>query len=140
MAKDAKQVTAALPEGTDYDDEGRIVSAPIPPELIEQIRAQQAEAGRQRRIIDRVNNIRDGLIQPPWMKDAAKSRGRKPLGWQVRKIIPILRELYSPTGIPPAGVKPKEYRARIAKVLGKEGPDLRDSIARAVEAIKRGDA
>jgi hypothetical protein len=66
----------------------------------------------------------------------------KPLGWQVRRVVPILYDEYPPAGIPPARVTPNESYARVVKVLAerKEPAVSRDSVRRAILAIKRGDA
>jgi hypothetical protein len=113
---DGRIVTSLPPpeEGAEYDADGRIVSVPIPPELWEQIRAEQAQADKARKIIARAIAIRDGLIPPPWMK---KTKSKAPSkGWQQDRALPIMRALWPPHGMPPKahGKPPKKLLQKAA--------------------------
>ena len=74
---------------------------------------EAAELERKRKVLDRAQAIRDGLVQPPWMKTKAKSKSRNDEGWQERRVKPILLELWPPTGRPPSGLTQKEVVAKV---------------------------
>jgi hypothetical protein len=85
VTKDEQQPTAPppegteLPEGTEYDADGRVISAPIPPELWERIRAEQAEAARARAVIDRaIARASAAPVTPKPATAPAPRKTRKP--------------------------------------------------------------
>jgi hypothetical protein len=112
---------------------------------------QAARLDKAARAIDRTLAIRDGLIPPPWAeklrqpaeKAKAKSNSEMKLGWQVRRAIPILIELYPPTGIPPDNVLLKVATTDVNKVLTErqETPPIKpDSVRRAIHVLKERNA
>jgi hypothetical protein len=78
-----------------YDDDGRILSAPIPAEWRDV--AAAATAAHQR--IDRYQAICDGQVPPPWMKRDTTKRKEGP---QERLLTLIFRECWPPNGQVPA--------------------------------------
>jgi hypothetical protein len=72
MAKDGKKSTPAIPSEEVPDADRPILSVPIPPELLEQIRAEQAMQERFRKVIDRAEREKRAatraLANAPWMK------------------------------------------------------------------------
>src|SRR6267142_2159739 len=162
MAKKKKAETAPLPEGTESEDWQRydafvgvpplpegtelpesvaelpeIITVPIPPELWEQIRAEQAQADKARKIIARAIAIRDGLIPPPWMK---KTKSKSPSeGWQERLALPIMRALWPPHGVPPKKLSQKAALAQVNEIFepkyGRELP--RPTYSRIVKKLEK---
>ena len=80
--------------------------------IIQKMIADAAAAERHRKVIDRALAVRDGLIRPPWMKEAEPVATEE--GWQERRLKPILRKLWPPDGIPPSHLLPKD----IVKLAG----------------------
>jgi hypothetical protein len=85
-------------------------------ELVTRWAAESPERERQRRILDDYVAIRDGLKPPRWMKlntsNAAPTPQSKPsrrLGWQERRLLPILCKYFPPDGRP-AALTPQEIK------------------------------
>lgn len=103
--------------------------------LAKQSPEESAKLDKARKAIDRAIAIREGLIPPPWaeklLKPASESkvkpkpateRKAKPrpepepeekLGWQERRVIPILRKLWPPNGQPPANLLQKDVVEKV---------------------------
>jgi hypothetical protein len=126
---DGRIVTSLPPpeEGAEYDADGRIVSVPIPPELWEQISAEQAKAVHWRDMIDRVTT-----------KKKTKSKAPSE-GWQERRVLPIMRKLWPPHGVPPVSLSQKAALAQVNEIYqpkyGRELP--RPTFIRIVKKLKK---
>ena len=95
MGKAAKEFTPSFLEV-------ETISFPIPLELSAEIRARLAEQNQQRKTIDRVLAIRDGLIKPPWVKEPEPEfepiRSSTNTEWPIDRVEQAIRVAY-PGGV-----------------------------------------
>jgi hypothetical protein len=117
VAKDDKQSIAPTSEGTEYDDDGRIASAPIPPEMLERIRsaqAEQVELDKWRKHFDQIEH--DKIAAMRVLAQMAPQSRRAP---QTKPAKRMYDKLY-PNGAPHT-VMTKTIHGQIADGLKAEG-------------------
>lgn len=101
---------------------------------MKQMRENAAMHREFARIIDRHLAIRDGLIPPPWMQATTVKRKTK------GAILPtILRELWPPTGHPPADLLGKNVTDAVNDVLkSRQMPEVsRHTVSREIKKLPR---
>jgi len=118
--------------------------APAPPsqaELTERAKAR-AEA---RKTIQRYIAIRDNQIPPPWAEKNRSEELHKTTtkhirkGGQTTRLLPLLRELYPPDGLPPADIKTVAIMKRVLDAYDARGLGTvsRDTVEQAIGRGRR---
>jgi hypothetical protein len=102
--------------------------------------AELAERAEARNTIGRYIAIRDGQIPPPWAgKNKPDETTGNKNGPQMARLLPVLRDLYPPDGLPPTELKPKAVHTAVAEIYKRHGwgEVSRRSLARAVKRSKK---
>jgi hypothetical protein len=127
------------PENAEYDGDGRILAAPIPAEMLEDLRTAQAQRAKFLAALEKVDRDRTQALARAIARELPPPATKPKNGadWQVRRVMPIIAEIW---GRRPPDIIGKVAVAKVNDAFGRCYPGRtvsRSTITRAVKRLAR---